>query len=157
MSSNLWPPAPFGKPFNEKLFFLLLYKYFCRTCTQIDLWQYRKRILTEKVSGHAENQFLLAGGGSTPDPLIGYMSPKKFIFLSPPLASGRLPSTCTNLYLNYMTELYELYDRTIWIIWPTTPTLTRYEYNPAFQICTNEICNLVLKLNSPLKNCGNRW
>ena len=33
----------------------------------------------------------------------------------------------------------------------------RYECNPVFQIGTRGICNLVLKLHNPMKNCGTRW
>ena len=33
----------------------------------------------------------------------------------------------------------------------------RYECNPVFQIGTRGICNLVLKLQNPMKNCGTWW
>ena len=48
----------------------------------------------------------------------------------------------------FITEKRYTYDR--------QPSPRRYECNPVFQIGTHGVCNLVLKLHNPMKNCGTR-
>ena len=54
------------------------------------------------------------------------------------------------------TALNEI-DLLIWSHMTDHAGPRRYECNRVFQIGTRGICNLVLKLHNPMKNCGTRW